>query len=196
LCAVRCPGCGREYDASSFSFGRTIDCTCGSRVGIEPPPVAGPEGPPRFIADAMLGRLAHWLRILGFDTLFGDRMAPEEIARRAFEEGRVVLTRSRALASKWRLPRAIVLQSEALGEQLRQLEHELALAGKERPFTRCSRCNDLLEPASAESVAATVPERVRRERSRFARCPRCGRVYWEGSHVARIERWLSELRAG
>jgi len=193
--AVRCPRCGREYGEASFAFGRTIDCTCGSTVGSEPPP-APPEDEPRFVLDAMLGRLAHWLRLLGFDTAWSNDIDRAELARRAFEEARIAVTRSRSLARRWRLPRLIVLESDALAGQLRELERAVALTGRERPFTRCSRCNERLEAASAESVAAQVPERVQREHSRFARCPRCGRVYWEGSHVARIARRLEQLRAG
>jgi len=192
--AVRCPRCGREYGEASFAFGRTLDCACGGVVGLEPPP-APREGELRFVLDAMLGRLAHWLRLLGFDTAWHNEIGRDEIARRAFEEGRIAVTRSRSLARRWRLPRLIVLESDALAGQLRELERALALSAKERPFTRCSRCNELLEPAPPESVAAQVPPRVRLEQSRFARCPGCGRVYWEGSHVARSARWLERTRA-
>jgi hypothetical protein len=144
----------------------------------------------------MLGGLARWLRLLGFDVVYDAEISHAEIARRAFEEQRVVLTRDRSLPEEWRLPRVLVLASEARVAQLREVEAAVGLAPHARPFTRCSRCNEPLEEAPPESVAADVPERVLREQTRFARCPGCRRVYWEGSHVARIRRALDEIARG
>jgi len=152
-----------------------------------------PAGEPRFLADAMLGRLARWLRLLGFDVAYDDAIPDAELARRAFEEGRVVLTRDRALPEEWRLPRVIVLQSESTREQLRELARVFPLQDAARPFARCSRCNAPLEDAAPEAVAADVPPRILATQSRFHRCPACGRVYWEGSHVERIRRALDQV---
>ena len=94
--AITCHGCGREYDVTLFQFGRTIRCTCGARVGLEHR--IGPavdEARPRFIADAMLGRLARWLRTLGYDTAYDDRIADADLVRRSLTEGRHLLTRDR-----------------------------------------------------------------------------------------------------
>jgi hypothetical protein len=193
--SVPCPRCGRGYDATLFAFGRTIDCACGERVGVEPHRGPLVAGEPRFLADAMLGRLARWLRILGFDTAYRDDWVDAELARRAFEEERVVLTRDRRLPDQWRLPRALVLASEAPADQLREIARAFPRVTGARAFTRCSRCNALLEPATRESVAERVPARVLREQTAFRRCPGCGRVYWEGSHVARMRRALDDLLA-
>jgi uncharacterized protein with PIN domain len=187
---VRCPGCGREYDAALFAFGRTRHCTCGARVGIEPPASAAET---RFLADAMLGRLARWLRLLGFDTAYDAAIADEDVARRALDEQRIVLTRDRALPEEWRLPRVVVLRSEATAEQLRELARHFPLRAAARPFTRCSRCNAPLEHVAADAVAAHVPPRIVATQARFLRCRGCGHVYWEGSHVARIRRALDQV---
>jgi uncharacterized protein with PIN domain len=194
--AIHCARCGRSYDAALFRFGRTIDCACGARVGIEPDRAAPIDGEPRFLADAMLGRLARWLRILGFDTAYRDDWPDAEIARRAYEDERIVLTRDRRLPDEWRLPRLVVLASEDSSEQLREFARAFPRLGTARAFTRCSRCNTPLEPASRESVAGEVPERVLREHTSFRRCPTCRRIYWEGSHVARMRRVLGELLSG
>jgi uncharacterized protein with PIN domain len=142
----------------------------------------------RFIADAMLGRLGRWLRTLGYDTAFDAEIADADLARRGIEEGRVILTRDRRFAEQWRVPRVLVLESQAPLDQLREVAHAFDLDAESRLFTRCSRCNATLDAAPPQEVADRIPERVLRERSRFARCPSCGRVYWEGSHTARMRR--------
>jgi uncharacterized protein len=192
---VRCRGCGRDYDPSLFAFGRTIDCTCGARVGVEPraPAEKGDGDEPRFLVDAMLGRLARWLRLLGFDTAYDAAISDADVARRAFEEGRIVVTRDRALPDEWRLPRVLVIRSETPGEQLRELARVFPLRRDARPFSRCSRCNAPLESVAAEAVAAQVPARVLAGRPVFQRCGACGRVYWQGSHVERIRRALDRI---
>ncbi len=191
--AIPCPRCGRGYDPALFAHGRTIDCTCGARVGIEPE--RGPllVSEPRFLADAMLGRLARWLRILGFDTAYRDDWPDEEIARRACEEERVVLTRDRRLPEQWRVPRVLVLASGHAGEQLRELARAFPGLAAGPAFTRCSRCNAVLEPVARDAVADEVPPRVLREHASFVRCPACARVYWEGSHVQRMRRAFAAI---
>ena len=189
--AVPCPGCGREYDVALFQFGRTLHCTCGARVGLEARrrPLGGGSAP-RFAADAMLGRLARWLRIAGCDVLYQPDVEDGALVRWALDEDRVLLTRDRALPVEWRAPRVLVLESEAPLEQLREVAAACAIDWRARLFTRCSRCNAALAPAAREDVAGRVPERVHREQRRFLRCPGCERVYWEGSHVARMRRVL------
>jgi hypothetical protein len=190
---VPCRGCGREYDAALFTFGRTLHCTCGTRVGIESPGLTSEAAAePRFLADAMLGRLARWLRLLGFDTAYDPAISDSELARRAFEEGRVVLTRDRALPEEWRLPRVVVIEAETLREQLRELAGVFPMRGR-RLFSRCSHCNVELQDVAAARVAAEVPPRVLARQAAFRRCPACDRVYWEGSHVARIRRALDQV---
>jgi uncharacterized protein with PIN domain len=187
---VPCPGCGRSYDATLFAFGRTIHCSCGTRVGI------GARirlaGEPRFAADAMLGRLARWLRVLGFDTTWEAHVPDETLVRRALAERRTVLTRDRRLPEEWTLVPVFVLHAEDLRGQLAELGPPFALAAHARPFTRCNRCNEPLEPATAEQVAAGAPPRVRARQRDFLRCPRCARIYWAGSHVARMRALLSD----
>ncbi len=191
--AVPCPRCGREYDVALFQFGRTIDCTCGSRVGLEPRvrPATEP-GEVRFAVDAMLGRLARWLRILGCHASYDSAVPDAELVRRAFEQDRVILTRDRALADEWRIPRVLVLESEDPLEQLRRVVAAFDLDWRQRLFSRCSRCNAEIQPRSREEVADRVPPRVLREQSQFSSCPSCGRIYWEGSHLDRMRRTLED----
>lgn len=189
--AVPCPGCGREYDVTLFQFGRTLHCTCGRRVGLAPRVRAVPAGgEPRFAVDAMLGRLARWLRIVGCDALYAAGIADADLVRRALEEDRVILTRDRALPEEWSVPRVLVLESELPLEQLQTVAHAFDLDWRARLFTRCSRCNAELAPVARDEIAERVPPRVLRERQRFLRCPGCDRLYWSGSHTERMRRIL------
>jgi hypothetical protein len=186
---VPCPRCGRSYDATLFAFGRTLHCRCGARVGLGPR--VREAGEPRFAADAMLGRLARWLRLLGFDTSFEAHVPDETLVRRALAEQRTVLTRDRRLPEEWTLVPVCVLAAEDLRGQLAELGARFALAAHARPFSRCNRCNEPLAAATPEQVRAGVPRRVRGDHHEFLRCPRCGRIYWPGSHVARMRALLA-----
>ena len=203
--AIECPSCRREYDVTLFSFGRTIHCTCGTRVGLERRlviPEAGPD--PRFLADAMLGRLARWLRTLGYDTAWDPEIADEVLVRRALEEGRRILTRDGGLLREWRVE-GMRVEAEKPVEQLREVVEAFDLPRPTRLFTRCRECNAGLEPVSLDDVADAVPEGVTgrlraregeegsKEGPTLARCPHCERVYWEGSHTARMRAVLDRI---
>jgi uncharacterized protein len=189
---VPCSRCGRAYDATLFRFGRTIWCTCGQRVALEPPlRSAHGRGEPRFFADAMIGRLARWLRIAGYDTRFDPHVADGDLVRIALEEGRIILTRDRALAEEWSVQDVLVLAADDALAQLREVAARFHLDWRARAFSRCSHCNAPVEPAEPSEVAEHVPEGVFAQRLAFARCPCCGRVYWEGSHTERMRRALA-----
>jgi uncharacterized protein len=188
--AVACPGCGRRYDPELFALGRSLHCTCGARVGLPRTPPPAPAGAPRFAADAMLGRLARWLRLLGFDTSFEAHVSDEALVRRALAEARIVLTRDRRLPEEWTSAPVFLLRAEELRGQLAELGAHFALASHARPFSRCNRCNAPLEPASEAQVLAQAPPHVRAAQRDFLRCPSCGRLYWAGSHVARMRALL------
>ncbi|RIL02780.1 MAG: hypothetical protein DCC71_16010 [Proteobacteria bacterium] len=195
--AVACPGCGRAYADERFAFGRTFWCACGRRIGAEPVRDARPGGEPepRFAVDAMLGRLARWLRVLGLDATWRAGVPDAELVRDAQDEARWILTRDRRLLDEWRVPRVHLVASEDPHEQLREIVEAFALRGRVRPFARCTRCNAPLEPLARERAAARVPPRVFAGNDRFWLCPRCDRVYWEGSHVERMRRTLADLLA-
>jgi uncharacterized protein with PIN domain len=191
--AIPCPRCGREYDVALFPYGRTIHCTCGSRVGVEPRVRDLTHSGPRFMADAMLGRLARWLRILGFDTAWEAHIADGDLVRRALEQDRVILTRDRALPEQWRVSGVYVLAEDEPIAQLRDVAAAFQLARRTRLFTRCSRCNTLLVRASREEARASVPPRVLEAQADLLRCPGCERFYWSGSHTRRMRRVVEEV---
>ncbi len=157
--------------------------------------VRSPTVSPRFIADCMLGRLAKWLRVLGYDVAYDRRIADEDLIRRAWREDRILLTRDRALLGRRELRRLgvghLLVESVSPEAQLVQAvrHHGLRLdAG--RFLSRCLRCNEPTEPAGREEVKDGVPPYVLRTQRRFSRCPACRRVYWRATHVDGILRRL------
>lgn len=192
--AIPCPECGRQYDVTLFDLGRTIRCACGSLVGhgIRERPL---PAEPRFACDAMLGRVARWLRALGYDTAYEPDVEDRDLVRRAVAERRIVVTRDRRLPEEWRIGGVIVLESEAPAEALREIDRRVSLEWPRELFTRCLGCNVPLQPVSAAEVEAQAPPRVRAEHDDFRRCPACERVYWPGGHVRRLARRLAEALA-
>lgn len=192
--AVPCPGCGREYDVTLFEFGRTIWCTCGSRVGAEPRVRAlGGAEVPRFLADAMLGKLARWLRLLGFDCAWPGEIGDGDLVRLGVEQQRVLLTRDRALPEEWRVEGILVLRAETSFDQVVEVLQAFELAGSVRLFTRCSECNVPLDEVPREGVASRVPPRVLASQLSYRECSACRRVYWEGSHTERMRRVAEQI---
>ena len=186
---VPCPACGRQYDAALFQFGRTIHCTCGSRVALEPRRRPLPD-PLRFAADAMLGRLTRWLRLVGCDTTYEAHIADGELVRRAIADGRVVLSRDRGLAEEWRIPHLLLLDAEDPLAQLGQVVRAFGIDWRARLFSRCAVCNAPLADETPEGAAPEIPPGVRAGQRRFRRCRGCRKVYWEGSHADRIRATL------
>lgn len=149
---------------------------------------------PRWLADEMLGRLARYLRFLGHDTLYVRDRTDAEIRDLARAEGRRLLTRDRDLAA--RTPRAVLLTSPDLDEQLRGLRTEFPHLSYEVRFDRCTACNGRLDPIPPSAGGAAAPPRPARLGANLPlyRCAACGHLYWEGSHTARIrERLRSAL---
>jgi uncharacterized protein len=148
---------------------------------------------PRFITDAMLGRLARWLRTLGYDTAYDDAIPDGELVRRAFKDGRHILTRDRRLFDEWRIEGGRVIEAERPLEQLSEVVAAFDLPRPTRLFTRCRVCNALVQRVERSAVAGRVPPRVWERESEFAECPSCGRVYWEGSHAQRMRSVLQSV---
>jgi hypothetical protein len=140
----------------------------------------------------MLGTLARWLRILGYDTIFDPALDDHQLARLALAQDRVLLTRDRALAEK-RGVRTLLIESEQLDDQIQQVLADLQLE-PEQSFSRCPVCNALLESVDREAVQNRVPAYVARTHERFKHCPECGRVYWRGSHWQQMDEHLARLR--
>lgn len=138
----------------------------------------------KFIADAMLGRLARWLRIIGFDTLYSPDIDDRTLLKIARQEERYILTRDSHFHRK-DIENCLLIQSNSLHEQIGQVVSELRLGPG--PAMRCPNCNGALKAVGQkEDVRDSVPEYVYMNFSRFQQCTMCSNVYWEGSHYRNI----------
>jgi uncharacterized protein with PIN domain len=149
---------------------------------------------PKFYADVMLGTLARWLRILGYDTCYDNAIDDDTLVSRCNSDNRVALTRDRRLAKRNHLNYCLFIQSEKLPDQLAEvLRFTAESVMPELILSRCLECNVPIEEVEKERIKTEVPPYVFRTQSEFRRCPHCGRVYWAGTHRERILERLSEL---
>ena len=143
---------------------------------------------PRFIADAMLGSLAKWLRIMGFDTLYYRVIEDSELARIAKQGERTILSKDNALCRSKKSGECLLIQSDKIVEQLKEVMKAYhIIPDRMHASMRCTSCNGNLFPAERNSVSAEVPDYVLQNTNAFLKCEECGKVYWEGSHKRMIE---------
>ena len=139
----------------------------------------------RFVVDINVGRLAKWLRVMGYDTLFPRGSNDNDLVRLALREERVLVTRDRGIglrrAVRQGQMQVVQIVHDDFRRQLRQLVRALDL-DLEGGFTRCVRCNDPLNPVPREDVENRLPPYVFRHHRQFMECPRCLRIYWRGTH--------------
>jgi uncharacterized protein with PIN domain len=153
------------------------------------------DGPPKLFADAMLGALARWLRALDVDVAYDPSLDDPELVDRAVAEGRTILTRDRKLTERRLAKNHLLIRSDDVDEQVRQVLEELGIRPDfRRLLGRCLRCNLPLEEMDPEAARARVPPYVARSQEEFRACPGCGRVYWRGTHVRRMEKKLAAMR--
>jgi uncharacterized protein with PIN domain/sulfur carrier protein ThiS len=158
----------------------------GDRIAISAAGARSLPGPPLLLADAHLGGLARFLRMLGFDTLHDQRLADRDIRRIALEERRIVLTRDRELLKCREVVQGCYVRALKAEAQLREVLGRYRLAEHAQPFTRCLHCNLTLDAVEKAAIAARVPTRVLERHERFTTCRGCGRIYWPGTHYERM----------
>jgi hypothetical protein len=158
------------------------------RIGSDPDPM--------FLADAHLGGLARFLRMLGYDTAHENGIADAEIRRIAREERRIVLTRDRDLLKCADIARGAYVHALKPEKQLREVAERYGLAAGARPFTLCLHCNLPLEPVDKEKIAERLPDKVAGLHKSFRHCRGCDRVYWPGSHYERMAQALGRALNG
>jgi uncharacterized protein with PIN domain len=143
---------------------------------------------PRFIADVNLGRLARYLRLLGFDCLYDNNAADADVARLSAGEKRILLTRDRALLQHRIITHGYFVRAVDPIAQVREVLARMDLYAQVKPFTRCIRCNGRLEAVDKKAIDDRLQPKTRLYYDRFQRCTDCGQIYWKGSHHQRAMR--------
>jgi uncharacterized protein with PIN domain len=147
----------------------------------------------KFILTRELGRLAKWLRILGLDTVYFNQDNLSTVIIEALRQDRIIITRNH------RLPRAlgiriVVIEKERFKEQIQELFRLLPMKlDLERMFRRCIICNEELLDIEKQEVKDKVPEYVFKTQGDFITCPKCNRIYWQGTHWGNVSQTIKEL---
>lgn len=136
-----------------------------------------------FLCDDNLGKLARYLRMLGFDTFFKSEISDAELLGVMFKQDRIVLTRDTRLIKRIEQGRFLHISSDLPEEQVRQVIDKFQLSlDEDRIFSRCLECNELCESVSKDEIEGKVFPYILKTHEKFQRCPSCKRIYWQGSH--------------
>lgn len=188
--------------------GHSVDFSCivqdGDRISVYPvfesldvsPLVRlrpAPLRSPAFVLDSNLGRLARYLRLLGFDCLYQNDYDDETVANIADQEQRIVLTRDRALLQRKIITRGYFVRAVRPRPQVKEVLARFDLYRLVDPFNRCIRCNGDLQAVDKQVIEERLEPRTREHFNSFRICTACGQIYWQGSHHARSLRLIEEL---
>jgi uncharacterized protein len=137
----------------------------------------------KFLCDDNLGKLAKYLRLLGFDTAFAATISDGELIAKMLREDRLVITRDRQLADRIEAGRVVLVDIDSPEEQLRQVIQKLKIPIiKEQFFSRCLLCNEVCREINPNDIKDNVFPYILKTKDQFRRCPKCGRLFWQGSH--------------
>ncbi|OLY93427.1 Uncharacterized conserved protein, contains PIN domain [Cnuella takakiae] len=144
---------------------------------------------PQFVADVHLGRLAKWLRMLGFDTQYANDIQLPQLLRTAHTQQRVLLTRNSRLEHNPFIQK-LVLSSENPEAQLQEVFGHFQLQKFQEPFSRCLACNGILESIAKAEIMHLLQPQTAAAFTEFWQCSNCGKLYWKGSHYERMTRLI------
>ncbi|MCK4338622.1 MAG: Mut7-C RNAse domain-containing protein [Candidatus Cloacimonetes bacterium] len=147
---------------------------------------------PRFAVDKMLGKLAKWLRILGYDTFYKNKISNATLLSIANSDNRILITRNHFFKKRKHQIKIIFITKDNLKDQLLELKNEIKLSTN-RMFIRCPICNHKTTPIDKEYVKDIVPAYVYQTQERFFQCLLCGKVYWAGTHLKNAKKFISNL---
>jgi len=148
----------------------------------------------RFVLDTHLGKLAAYLRLLGFDSLYRNDYADEELAEISASEGRVLLTRDRGLLKRSLVTHGYCVRAIESTAQLGEVVRRFDLCGPIRPFGRCLRCNGVLSDVSREAVTGLLPTATGGSYESYRQGSACGKLYWRGAHLPRLQLIIEGVR--
>jgi uncharacterized protein with PIN domain len=137
----------------------------------------------KLLCDDNLGKLAKYLRMLGFDTFFKVDISDSELLGVMLRENRIVLTRDHHLIKRIEPGRFVLIETDSPEEQLKHVVESLKLpVDRDNLFSRCLECNEVCVDVAKDEIKDEVFPYIIKTHDSFRRCPSCGRIYWQGSH--------------
>ena len=148
----------------------------------------------KFLLDENLGKLTRKLRMLGFDAASPVNQDEQAMIRKARQEKRIILTRSRRLLKNKQISHGYWVRSNDPPLQLKEIICRFDLKSQYKPFTRCIRCNGLLKKVPGQAIVDLIPDRTAGDFKEFRQCPQCKKVYWQGSHFQRMQTQIENIQ--
>ena len=149
---------------------------------------------PKFIADVHLGRLAHYLRMLGFDALYENNYEDDEIVKISLKEKRAILTKDRGILKRSEVTHGYWVRSSKVKEQVVEIIKRFDMKKLIGEFTRCTECNTILKSISKSEIINKLPPKVSRSQKSFSICPLCKKLYWKGTHHQRMLSFIKTIK--
>jgi len=149
---------------------------------------------PKFIADVHLGKLARYLRMVGFDVLYKNNFDDDEIVKISLEEKRAILTKGRGILKRNDVTHGYWVRSGKVKAQVVEIIKRFDLKKLIEEFTRCIECNSMLESISKKEVINELPPKVSSSQNSFSVCPSCKKVYWKGTHYQRMLSFIKTIK--
>jgi uncharacterized protein with PIN domain/sulfur carrier protein ThiS len=148
---------------------------------------------PRFVLDGHLGKLADYLRLLGFDACYRNDADDDELAEISNREGRFLLTRDRGLLKRSQVVFGYYIREKLPRKQVIEVVCRFGLAHQAKPYTRCVHCNGLLKPVPKDAILERLEPKTKLYYDAFSICDDCGQIYWKGSHFEQLDRFIIDL---
>jgi uncharacterized protein with PIN domain len=149
---------------------------------------------PKFILDVHLGKLARYLRMMGFDSLYRNDYKDDHIIEISLRDKRIILTRDKGILMNERVTHGYWLRSIYIREQVAEVLRRFDLFSQLNPFTRCTECNAEVAKVAKKEILDVLKPGTRKDYNEFFRCTGCGKVYWEGTHHKRMQKFIESLR--
>jgi uncharacterized protein len=155
---------------------------------------AKPLREPKFVIDVHLGKLARYMRMIGFDAVYQNDYKDEEIVKLSLKEKRIILTKDSEILKRNEVTHGYWVRNEDAEDQLLEIVERFDLRNQIKEFTRCLECNSPLNRVEKEKVVERLPPKIKEWHNDFFECPECRKIYWKGSHFERMENLISRIK--
>jgi uncharacterized protein with PIN domain len=149
---------------------------------------------PKFICDVHLGKLARYLRMMGFDVYYKNDLSDEEIVKISLKERRAILTKDRGILKRNEVTHGYYVRNTKVEEQAKEVIKRFDLQNEIKELTRCLECNSELIKISKEKIAGKLPPKVKQSQEEFYECPGCGKLYWKGTHHQKMLSFVQKIK--